>query len=195
MHKASTFLRSLSSQPPTPTPLWPWTNTQCWPVTHNAETQCQVTLQDLLKRPQQWRHPHCPLDYSVERWQLSVNISPLPDFFFFPQTNWQISNEKPIAATWIMVMSFRMVSEAVSAFNVLRKLRLWREISVQRFCPSTWALLAVGKTQHHTDIALSDSMGFSFSPSQCLVCGSYDRATGMSGRVLNEWDVWRRRWQ
>lgn len=70
-----------------------------------------------------------------------------------------------------MVMSFRMVSEAVSTFNVLRKLRLWRERSVQRFCPSTWALLAAGKTQHHTDIALSDSMGFSFSPQTSSVSG------------------------
>lgn len=42
--KASAFLGNLSSQPPS---LRPFANTQRWPVTHNADVQRQVTLQEL----------------------------------------------------------------------------------------------------------------------------------------------------
>lgn len=181
MHKASAFLSNLSSQP---CDLWPSANTQCWPVTHNAEMQCQVTLWDQWKRPPEWRHPHCLPYRSCLSWQLPVNIFPLPAFPSILQTNWAVSNEEPIAATWIMVMSFRLISETVSTCNVLKEQQLWRAMSVRRFCTCTWALLTEGRTHRCPDMALSDSMGFSFSTSQYLLCRSYDRGIRASTGFL-----------
>jgi len=192
MHKASAFLSNLSSQPPD---LWPSANTQRWPVTHKAEMQCQVTLQDRLKRPQEWRHPHCPLHHSCFSWQLPVNIFPLPAFFSLLQTNWLVSNEEPIAATWIMVMSFRLISETMSTCNVLKEQQLWREMSVQSFYTCTWALLAVGRTHHRSDMALSDSMGFSFSPISVFaarILWQRHRDEPRLCACLEEWGVVRR---
>ena len=73
-----------------------------------------------------------------------------------------------------MVISFRVVSESVSPCNVLKeagalKARMKKRF-VQRFLHKHLDSAGTEKGRHHRiDMALSDSMGFSFSPSsQCL---------------------------